>query len=65
MAKRKFKVPRGTGVKVAKELNLAPSHITRVIRGKREGGPTLVQRLEREESNHERNVFLNSIRKAQ
>jgi hypothetical protein len=44
--KRKFKVPRGTGALVAGELKLAPSHVTRVIRGKREGGPTLVTRLE-------------------
>lgn len=44
--KRKFKVPRGTGALVAKEQKLAPSHVTRVIRGKREGGSTLVARLE-------------------
>jgi hypothetical protein len=46
VAKRKFKVPRGTGARVAAELKLAPSHVTRVIRGKREGGPSLVERLE-------------------
>lgn len=46
MAKRKFKVPRGTGARVAAEKGLAPSHVTRVIRGKREGGSTLVERLE-------------------
>jgi hypothetical protein len=45
MAKRKFKVPRGTGAQVAKEQKLAPSHVTRVINGKREGGSTLVTRL--------------------
>lgn len=44
--KRKFKVPRGTGALVAGELKLAPSHVTRVINGKREGGSTLVTRLE-------------------
>jgi hypothetical protein len=47
--KRRFKVPRGTGVKAAEALGLAPSHCTRVINGKREGGPTLVKWLEREE----------------
>lgn len=47
--KRKFRVPRGTGVKAAKALKLAPSHCTRVINGKREGGPTLVEWLEQEE----------------
>jgi hypothetical protein len=36
MAKRKFKVPRGTGAQVAKEQKLAPSHVTRVINGKRD-----------------------------
>lgn len=47
--KRKYRVPRGTGARAAKELNLAPSHVTRVIKGKREGGATLVEWLEREE----------------
>lgn len=44
--KRRFKVPRGTGIRVAQQLGLAPSHVTRVINGKREGGSTLVELLE-------------------
>jgi hypothetical protein len=48
--KRRFNVPRGTGVRAAAALGLAPSHCTRVINGKREGGQGLIEWLEKEEA---------------
>jgi hypothetical protein len=42
---RKYKVPRGTGALLTRELGLAESHISRVIRGERKPGDALYERL--------------------
>lgn len=47
--RRKYKVPRGTGAEVARELGLAPTHVGLCIKGKRTPGPQLYEALCRRE----------------
>lgn len=51
---RQYKVPRGTGALLKKELGLAESHISRCIGGHRKPGPTLRARLEQIEMENRR-----------
>ena len=45
---RKWKVPRGTGAKLARK-GWSKSHLSRVIAGERPGSPALQKELERVE----------------
>lgn len=47
--KRKFKVPRGAGARVARALGLSEGHVSQVINGEREASPTLLEALVNEE----------------
>lgn len=47
--KRKYKVPRGTAAKLAKELGLSAVQCQECVRGNRKPGVALKEALEREE----------------
>ena len=47
--KRKFKVRRGAGARVARAVGLSEGHVSQVINGKREASPTLLDALQHEE----------------
>lgn len=47
--KRKYKVPRGTAAKLARETGLSAVHVQECVRGKRTPGQLLYECLVREE----------------
>lgn len=46
---RKYKVARGAAAEICRECGISESHVSRVINGRRTGGPTLTKALERAE----------------
>lgn len=46
---RKYKVPRGTAAKLAREAGLSPVHVQECVRGNRTPGQLLYELLVREE----------------
>lgn len=48
-----FKLKRGAQTRIARRLKLDLSHVGRVIKGERKGGPKLMKAIEREAQKYE------------